>query len=248
MHPNCRSTTVPEVEGMDTSKDKRAARNPITGETERVPADWTYEKWYNERVKYFSNAGKTSTNRFTNGSKSGIINISKGSTPKVNISIDAFTPCLVDRKTGEILSTQISEITPKKKDYAGWNFDWSLPQKNGEQVYALRLENDAVIQGMVSLKPDKANNAMYLGLVETAPHNFGHLGKYEGVGAHMFAFAGKTAYEKGFDCVYFEAKTDLISYYRRKIGAITTGFGNRMILEGDKLLELVKYYYPKGAY
>lgn len=50
MHPNCRSTTVAVVEGMDTRRDERYARDPVTGGGTTVPADWDYARWYKERV------------------------------------------------------------------------------------------------------------------------------------------------------------------------------------------------------
>lgn len=50
LHPYCRSTTRAYF-GKDTLKNiQRRARDPKTGETYLVPADMSYEKWYNEYV------------------------------------------------------------------------------------------------------------------------------------------------------------------------------------------------------
>ncbi|MEG0369260.1 MAG: minor capsid protein, partial [Hungatella sp.] len=51
MHPWCRSTTICNVDDNALAKMKRRARNPETGKNETVPADMTYEKWYNQKVK-----------------------------------------------------------------------------------------------------------------------------------------------------------------------------------------------------
>lgn len=50
-HPNCRTTTVPVYEEDDLSAEKRVARNPVTDKTFEVPADMTYEKWYEKYIK-----------------------------------------------------------------------------------------------------------------------------------------------------------------------------------------------------
>ncbi len=45
LHPWCRSTTVPAIDGMIRDGLKRRARDPVTGKTYLVPADMTYEEW-----------------------------------------------------------------------------------------------------------------------------------------------------------------------------------------------------------
>ncbi len=49
LHPNCRSTTIPEMEDMDLLVQERAARDPVTGKTVSVK-DTTYKEWYRTRV------------------------------------------------------------------------------------------------------------------------------------------------------------------------------------------------------
>lgn len=51
MHPYCRSTTTCELSEEELAKLKRRARNPKTGKTETVPANMTYEQWYEKYVK-----------------------------------------------------------------------------------------------------------------------------------------------------------------------------------------------------
>ena len=48
LHPWCRSTTIAHDEDIDYSKLERRARNPETGKVEYVPADMTYDEWYDK--------------------------------------------------------------------------------------------------------------------------------------------------------------------------------------------------------
>ena len=50
LHPWCRSTTIAYDEDADYSKLERRARNPETGKVEYVPADMSYEEWYDKYV------------------------------------------------------------------------------------------------------------------------------------------------------------------------------------------------------
>ena len=50
LHPWCRSTTIAHDEDIDYSKLERRARNPKTGKVEYVPADMTYNGWYDKYV------------------------------------------------------------------------------------------------------------------------------------------------------------------------------------------------------
>ena len=50
LHPWCRSTTIAHDDDIDYSKLERRARNPVTGKTELVPADMSYDEWYSKYV------------------------------------------------------------------------------------------------------------------------------------------------------------------------------------------------------
>ena len=68
MHPFCRSVTVPDT-GSRTGT--RWARNPITGKSITVPADMTYQQWYD---KYVLTRDEEYAIKQYIGSKSYIIN------------------------------------------------------------------------------------------------------------------------------------------------------------------------------
>ncbi len=48
-HPFCRTTTVPYYD--DADKGTRVARDPVTGKNYDVPADMSYEQWYDKYIK-----------------------------------------------------------------------------------------------------------------------------------------------------------------------------------------------------
>lgn len=51
MHPWCRSTTISIIAAAELKSMKRKARNPVTGKAMEVPADMTYQKWYEKYVQ-----------------------------------------------------------------------------------------------------------------------------------------------------------------------------------------------------
>lgn len=69
MHPFCRSVTIPDT-GSRTGT--RWARNPITGESITVPADMTYQQWYEKYA--LSEEEKYAINQYITGSQSYMIN------------------------------------------------------------------------------------------------------------------------------------------------------------------------------
>ncbi len=51
MHPWCRSTTICDIGDEELSQMKRRARDLVSGKTNTVPANMTYEEWYGKNVK-----------------------------------------------------------------------------------------------------------------------------------------------------------------------------------------------------
>jgi SPP1 gp7 family putative phage head morphogenesis protein len=49
IHARCRCTAIPVIEG-DKDGQTRLAKDPITGEKYKVPADMTYDEWYEKHV------------------------------------------------------------------------------------------------------------------------------------------------------------------------------------------------------
>lgn len=103
---------------------------------------------------------------------------------------------------------------------------------------------------MVALKEVKDSDAIYVGLVESAPFNNPHNPKfkekaYRGVGGHLFAEAVKQSFEKGHDgFIYFQAKTKLKEHYKKELGA-KNEFNDIMSVGGSDAEKLYKRYYRR---
>lgn len=160
----------------------------------------------------------------------------------IDIIIDTITDCLIDTETGLEVSTMYERVRElSATSYKGWKFDWSIPVRNGYDIYELFVKGIPDVQGRIAVR--KEHGYMDVDIVETAPHNFGHAGKYSGVGGHLFAIACKLSFEAGFDgYVAFTAKSDLIKHYQKELGARVL-FGQRMEIASDAAAQLVKKYF-----
>ncbi|MDR0874992.1 MAG: hypothetical protein LBN12_02150 [Clostridiales Family XIII bacterium] len=124
-----------------------------------------------------------------------------------------------------------------------WKFDWSIPERQGYEVYALAIPEISEVQGLIALRSDAENLAVEGYLLEANPKNVGNNGVYKGAGAHLTAFACKTALDRGFGAYYFVAKTNLIEHYKNTLGAMQVGNSQKMIIEGASFRKLLEHYY-----
>ncbi len=244
MHPNCRSTTVAVFEDEDEENLMRRARDPLTGETELVPADMTYEQW----IKKYMRPKK----QLKNQAESGIITSGRDNMG-ISIEIDDFTPCLVEKSTGKIVNTKYSLANKselKLLNRQGWNFNWVADDLKDSNIYKLTLEDDDIIQGLVALKDMPNDYAVHLKLAESAPLNIGKDKRYEGVGGHLFAIAAKVSMDNGYGgFIYFEAKNmELVRHYQEMFGGKVIGGVHqyRMVIDEDAAERLLNKYTLKG--
>jgi len=173
----------------------------------------------------------------------------------IDIEVDEMTPCLRKNSTGELVDTTVRSISPTRATCKGWEFDWTKPERDGYQVFALRVKGERKIQGMIAMKDDPGNYAMKIDIVEAAPQNNPHnplntsgTKEYNGVGGHLFAEACRQSFEKGYGgFVHFVAKTNLIPHYAKTLGAELLNSRDRiMAIDGPAALALVKRYYGGG--
>lgn len=164
---------------------------------------------------------------------------------EVDILIDRITDCLIDTRTGVEVETEYRkrETPIRPKDYKGWKFNWSITEKNGYDIYELFLKDDDTVQGRISLKID--GGVADVEIVETASYNYGHAGRYEGVGAHLFTIACQVSFDAGYDgFVAFTAKSDLVEYYKEKLNAGVFR-GRRMYIDEEAAQILLDKYMRK---
>lgn len=161
---------------------------------------------------------------------------------EIDIHIDSLTDCLIETATGRVLETEYmkreSEI--KRKDWKKWKFDWNQTQDSGYDIYELHIKGSSTVEGRISFIID--GGVAVVDIVETAPHNYGHNGKYTGVGGHLFAIACKESMEAGCDgFVAFTAKSDLIEHYKETLGAKVLA-GQKMYIDENAAQVLIKKY------
>ena len=177
--------------------------------------------------------------------------LKKSTKHAISLDIDELTPCLRKVSTGQLVETTVSKISPTKKDFAKWQFDWTAPEKEGYTVYALRVKGQKAVQGLVATK--EMFGYIEVGWAEAAPQNnpynklyFSGQKEYNGVGGHLFAEACKQSYDKGYGGVIgFIAKTNLIEYYKKEFGAHVI-FGQSMSIESKEAVALILKYYGGG--
>lgn len=224
-HCRCRTTTIPYFEDL-TEDETRAARD-ADGNYVEEKASMKYPEW---EEKYLKESTKDSI---------------------INIEVDEMTPCLRRLKDNTIVKTEVKEIKYKKAYFKDWLFDWSKTEKKGYQILALYAEDDSRIQGAISIKPRKDNLTVEIDIAESAPFNRLYKNKakekeYSGVGAHLFAEVCKRSFELGYDgYVEFKAKTNLVDYYKEKLGAIAIDT-QRMYIDTDGAKKLIEKYYGGG--
>lgn len=164
-----------------------------------------------------------------------------------------MTDCLVCSMTGEQKDTEYRLVskTITKQDESnlkkqGWKFDWSIPHQNGYEVYELLLKDSDEVQGMIALKHIRSQYYTHVDIVEAAPFNVGHNGRYKGVGAHLFAIACKLSWDVGNEgYVQFTAKTDLVEHYRQTLNAKNIDW-HTMYIDSYGAIELIRKYFKEA--
>jgi hypothetical protein len=165
----------------------------------------------------------------------------------IDIEIDKLTNSIENVITGDSFATEVllleNKDLTKIDEKNSWLFDWKAEaSKTDRQVYKLVIVgNPNSIQGLVSLS-DKKDHIL-LQLIENAPLNLGKEKIYNGVAGNLFAFACKTAFDKGYDgFVGFISKSQLVEHYQKTLGAVHLG-GLRMAIFTQEAAKLVKQYF-----
>jgi len=157
----------------------------------------------------------------------------------IDIEVDRLTNSIVNVRSGEVFETEFTQVTGKEIKKKDWLFDWhkELKDKLNEVYKMTTVENKHIIQGLVSLRTD--DRFVSVGIVENAKFNRGKEKIYMGVGGNLFAFACKISRDLGFSgYVGFTAKTSLIGYYAKTLGA-EVALGQRMFIGEEAAEKLI---------
>jgi hypothetical protein len=109
--------------------------------------------------------------------------------------------------------------------------------------------HNSVAVGLVAT--EVIRGAVYIHLIESAPHNRGEKKLNDGVGGHLFAIAIKLSIANGFDgYVFFEAKNlELVEHYSNMLGAtrVPTRFHEyRMEILEEQAQRIIEKYTLEG--
>ena len=152
----------------------------------------------------------------------------------------------MNSRTGEAVETEYRQFTAdelKGLKKAGWNFDWEKPIKDGYDVYGLTLPGESEPQALVAFKINKKDLFADLNLLETAPHNYGAKGLYRTTAPRLVAMVAKESFDQGCDgYIKLTAKTNLVEYYNKALGAVQLGSTQDMIIDTRAALNLMKKY------
>ena len=150
----------------------------------------------------------------------------------LDIWVDDIVPCLRDTATGELKNTVVFRVESRSylrkfNEKNGWVINWAEVPSNVE-VYALALQDNNEIQGLVGVKNDVDANAVYIHWAVAAPQNNKHdfgTRKYAGVGGHLFAIAVDKSFQWGHDGVVhgFARNAELVKHYVNTFGAFHLG-------------------------
>lgn len=146
----------------------------------------------------------------------------------INVWIDEFTPCLKEVTSGDIIETEVVQVTRKSylkkfNKKSQWYVNWGdLLDEN--EVYALVIKGTTEIQGLIALQKNNDYQAVYITWMCAAPQNnkeIVDIQKYLGVGGHLFAIGIDKAIEYGFSGVItgFAADEELLEHYCNVFGA-----------------------------
>ena len=167
----------------------------------------------------------------------------------LEFEVDKLTNSIQNVVTGDSFETDVLRLTRMdvknitKKN--GWNFDWKseflMPDRD---VYKLTIVNNIeIVQGLISLSVTPDN--VYVHLIENAPFNIGKNKTYEGVAGNLMAYACKLSFKHGTDgYVSFRAKTKLIDYYCKSLGAVHFG-GHLLVIQTEPALKLLNKYFKR---
>ncbi len=163
----------------------------------------------------------------------------------IDIEVDKLTNSIVNIISQEVFETEFAKVSSKEIKKSDWLFDWhkELKDKNNQVYKMTTVENKTVVQGLISLTV--SDKYVFVNIVENAKFNRGKQKMYLGVGGNMFAFACKISRDMGFDgYVGFVAKTALIEYYNKTLGA-QLAIGQRMFIGEAAANELIIQYFKK---
>ena len=133
----------------------------------------------------------------------------------------------------------IAESALKKVTKKSFSFDWL--EETEHDIFALYLQNEKKIVGLMALKDVPDELRMEIVLLESSKENIGENKEYERIAGCLIAFACRLAFLKGYyGFVSLLPKTRLIPHYQKAYGF--TQFGRQLATDTYNSQQLIKKY------
>lgn len=156
-----------------------------------------------------------------------------------------------DVSSGSYVTTKVRRIRDKAQlkeftEETGWDTD-RVKLYDFNEIYALYVEDNTEVQGLVALYPDGNANSVYISWMCAAPHNQkGPEQKYVGVGGHLFAVAADRSFHYGLrgELYGFASNSKLYDHYAKELKAIQVGILHdyHFIITSDVSKEIMEVY------
>lgn len=147
-----------------------------------------------------------------------------------------------------MINLETQDIKVKKDDFKNWIFDWYNQSNESDVIRALKVKNTLEVIGLIGFTNEEHNKAIYVDLIEASPINnpknkiFKGKKEYFGIGGCLLVEAIKESYKKGYGgFIYFDAKTELIEYYKKEFEARLIGSQKMAIFEKEAEILYEKY-------
>lgn len=147
MHPWCRSTTIMNLDDETMHNLERFARDPVTGERMKVPADETYKEWHQRMVEKHGaeaiNTAEKSTKNYSSDKKQQKKYLN--SLDKENTSLSQSEFQNSKNKSKEVLNNLKTDV---KAASASFGQDKTVPVKKEENTNTKLIEKNDKTLGL----------------------------------------------------------------------------------------------------
>lgn len=172
----------------------------------------------------------------------------------ITVEIDKLVPCLKNVETGDIVETEVVQLTRKSflakfNEKTGWFTNWAK-QLDEHEVFALVIKGTMDVQGLVSVRHNEEAKATYASWMCANPESVktktNPTKKYEGIGGHLFAIAIDKSLDYGDGgAIYgYAASEKLLLHYMETFGALYVGIMHQyhFVINEEQALPIKEAY------
>ena len=150
---------------------------------------------------------------------------------------------LIHHATQEKILADIQPISKSilKKELAKKSFSFDWLQESQHEIFAIFLQNDKKIVGLMALKDVPDELRIEIVLLESSKENIGEDKEFERIAGCLIAFACRLAFLRGYmGFVSLIPKTRLIPHYIKAYGF--SQFGRQLATDSHNSHSLIKKY------